>query len=383
MSKHAILSPSSSDRWIHCPPSALLEASLKVEGEGESESSEAAKVGTIAHALCEYKLKKALGKQAEKPISEFIDKEMEEYTDGYVEFVLEKYEEAKKECPDAEISIEQYVEFDGFVPDGFGTADCIIVFEGKLHIIDFKYGLGHLVEVNDNSQLKCYAIGAMALFDPLYTIKEVTMSIYQPRRSNVASITVDGDELIKWAHTVLKPSANLAIKGEGKFHAGPWCKFCRAKTLCRERAKYALKAIESDLKKPPLLSDEEVNDFLPFLDIVDSWLKGIRDYTLSKSVNQGYKWGGFKLVEGRSYRKFFDENKVAEICESNGYKDIYETSLKPLTELEKLIGKKDFERLLGNQVYKPLGKPTLVPESDKRVAMNIIDVENEFKKEID
>ena len=217
MSKHALLSPSSSHRWMNCTPSAMLEA------EFENKSSQAAEEGTAAHAFCEHKLKKALRMRSKRPVSDYDSDEMQEHTDAYVEFVLEQLEIAKQTCKDPIILIEQKVDFSDYVPDGFGTADCLIVSDDKLHIIDFKYGLGVLVEAEENPQMKCYALGALAIYDSLYDITEVSMSIFQPRRENVSTWTVPVEDLRTWAEEELKPKAEMAIRGEGAFCAGEWC----------------------------------------------------------------------------------------------------------------------------------------------------------------
>lgn len=380
MSKHALLSPSSAYRWLNCTPSAVLEKELS--GDGEAEVSEAAKEGTAAHALCEHKLKKALKKRSKRPTSPYDSDEMEECSDGYVEFVLEKFEEAKQECVDPQILIEQHVDFSDYVKEGYGTADCVIIADKKLYVIDFKYGLGHLVDATDNPQMKCYALGTLAIFETLYDVKEVSMSIYQPRRNNISTYEISVDDLLSWANEELTPKSKLAYAGEGEYKPGTWCDFCKASIKCRARANIIKKLVEEDFKKPPLLSDQEVNEYLFHIDSIQKWSKDLSEYAIDKAINQGKKWDGFKLVEGRSNRKYKDEEKVASIAKENGYKDIYKQSLITITEMEKLMGKKTFNEILGEEVYKPLGKPTLVPISDKREALNISNVKNEFKKEI-
>ena len=256
MTRHALLSPSSAHRWIKCTPSAVLEEKF------ENTTSTAAEEGTAAHAWCEYKLNKLLNRPCEKPSTEYDSNEMQEYSDAYVDFVMEKYEQAKLNCQDPILLIEQKVDFSAYVPDGFGTADCIIVGEKTLQVIDFKYGQGVLVDAYENPQMKCYALGALTLFDSLYEIQSVEMSIFQPRRDNVSTFTLPVTELISWAESVLKPKAELAIKGEGEFEAGDWCRFCRAKATCRKRAEENLKLAELEFKPPSLLTDSEIEEVL-------------------------------------------------------------------------------------------------------------------------
>ena len=375
MSKHALLSPSSSHRWMNCTPSAMLEA------EFENKSSQAAEEGTAAHAFCEHKLKKALRMRSKRPVSDYDSDEMQEHTDAYVDFVLEQLEIAKQTCKDPIILIEQKVDFSDYVPDGFGTADCLIVSDDKLHIIDFKYGLGVLVEAEENPQMKCYALGALAIYDSLYDISQVSMSIFQPRRENVSTWTVPVENLRTWAEEELKPKAEMAIRGEGTFCAGEWCQFCRAAVKCRARAEEKLKIAQEEFKLPPLLTDEEIEELLPILPDITKWANDIAAYALESAVHHGKEWNGYKVVEGRSNRKYSDEDAVAKAAKEHGYTDIYKQSLINITEMQKLMGKKDFEEIIGGLLIKPQGKPTLVPVTDKRQPMNVADVKNDFKME--
>ena len=375
MSKHALLSPSSSHRWMNCTPSAMLEA------EFENKSSSAAEEGTAAHAFCEHKLKKALRMRSKRPVSDYDTDEMQEHTDAYVEFVLEQLEIAKQTCKDPIILIEQKVDFSDYVPDGFGTADCLIVSDDKLQIIDIKYGLGVLVEAEENPQMKCYALGALAIYDSLYDITEVSMSIFQPRRENVSTWTVLVEDLRAWAEEELKPKAEMAIRGDGDFCAGEWCQFCRAAVKCRARAEEKLKIAQEEFKLPPLLTDEEIEEILPILPDITKWANDIAAYALESAVHHGKEWNGYKVVEGRSNRKYFDEDAVAKAAKEHGYTDIYKQSLINITEMQKLMGKKDFEEIIGGLLIKPQGKPTLVPVTDKRQPMNVANVKDDFKME--
>lgn len=375
MGKHAFLSPSSSHRWLRCTPSACLESKF------ENKTTQAAEEGTAAHAQCEHKLKRALRRRSTRPTSPYDSDEMQECTDAYVDFVLEQLDIAKQRCKDPLLLIEQRVDFSKYVPDGYGTADCVIVSDDNLHIIDFKYGMGVLVNAYENPQMKCYALGALAIYDSLYDIKEVSMSIFQPRRENVSTWTIPVDELTTWANEVLKPKAEMAMKGEGEYYPGEWCTFCRASVRCRARADEKLKLARDEFKLPPLLTDEEIEEILVVLPDLSKWANEVMAYATDAAVNHGKQWEGFKLVEGRSIRKYVNEDEVAQAAKDAGYKDIYRQSLIPLTEMQKLMGKQQFEDILGGLIIKPQGKPTLVPNSDKRKAIETTNAKKEFKTE--
>ena len=369
---HAILSASSSHRWMSCTPSARLER------EFADYKTEAAAEGTAAHALCEHKLRRALKMRSKKPISKYDCDEMDAHTDGYVEFVLEQLAQAKLECKDPLVLIEQRLDFSCWVPDGFGTGDCLIVADHLLHIIDFKYGQGVLVEAEENPQMMLYALGALRLFDSLYDITEVSMSIYQPRRENVSTWTISVEALNDWAENTLKPKAELAFNGEGEYTPGSWCQFCKAAVKCRARAEEKLQLARFEFAPPPLLSDEEIEDILSMLDDLTKWASEIQAYAQDAAVNHGKVWRGFKLVESRTNRKYTDEEAVAQAAKDAGYTDIFKKSLITLTEMERLMGKKNFKAILGSLVEKPQGRPTLVPNSDKRPALTNTGASEEF-----
>lgn len=374
MGNHAILSASSSHRWLNCLPSARLEL------EFEDQSGAAAKEGTAAHDLCEHKLKKALHIRSKRPISEYDSDEMEKCTDDYVAFIMEQVELARKSCTDPIVLIEQRLDFSCYVPDGFGTGDCVIISDDRLHIVDFKYGMGVLVDAVDNPQMKLYALGALGIYDHLYDIKEVSMTIFQPRRENISTWTIPVEELKDWAEEELKPRAVKAFNGEGEYIPGPWCTFCKVANRCRARAEEKLRLAEKDFKMPPLLTDNEIEEILMILPDLTKWANEITAYATDAAVNHGKGWNGFKVVEGRSVRKYKDEESIAEKAMAEGYKDIYRKSLIPMTEMQKLMGKTKFEEILGDLIYKPPGKPILVPNSDKRLAINVADAKNEFNE---
>lgn len=374
MSDHAVLSASGAHRWLNCLPSARLEL------EFVNNESSAAAEGTAAHALCEHKLKKALHMRSKRPVSVYNSDEMEEHSDAYVEFVMEQLELAKQSCTDPLILIEQRLDFSCYVPQGFGTGDCIIIADKKLHIIDFKYGMGVLVDAVDNPQMKLYALGALEIYDSLYDIEEVSTTIFQPRRENVSTWTIRVEDLKDWAEKELKPRAKKAYDGEGEYLPGEWCTFCRAAVKCRARAEEKLKLAQSEFKLPPLLTDSEIEEVLSKLSDLTKWANEIIAYATDAAVNHGKEWHGFKVVEGRSVRKYKDEDAVAKVAKANGYKDIFRQSLITLTEMERLMGKSKFEKILGDLIYKPPGKPTLVPLSDKRPAMNVSNAKNEFNE---
>lgn len=375
MSKHAFLSPSNSHRWLNCTPSACLES------EFEDKSSKAAEEGTAAHALCEHKLKKALHIRSKRPVSSYDSDEMQEYTDSYVAFILKLFKAAKQKCRDSLLLIEQHINFSEYVPDGYGTADCVVVSDDNLHIIDFKYGMGVLVDAYENPQMKCYALGALAIYDSLYDIKEVSMSVFQPRRENVNTWTITVEELKKWAKEVLKPKAEMAMKGEGEYCPGEWCTFCRAAVKCRARAEEKLRLAKEEFISPSLLTDEEIEEVLPLIPDLKKWANEIMTYAAESAINHGKVWKDFKVVEGRTVRKFKDEEAAAKAAEEHGYKDIYQKRLIALTEMQKLMGKTRFDEIMGEFIIKIPGKPVFVPISDKRREINVSDANNEFEME--
>ena len=367
MGNHALLSASSSHRWLNCPPSARL-----CEGYDDKGSNFAAE-GSDAHSLCEYKLRKALGMEAKDPTEDltWYDAEMEESASGYAAFVMELVAEAKKTCSDPVVLIEQRLDYSKYVQSGFGTGDCVLISDGTLHIVDFKYGRGVLVEAEDNPQMKLYALGALEIFDCLYDIENVSMTIYQPRRANVSTFTLTRQELLDWAETVLVPTAELAYAGDGEYHCGEWCQFCKAKADCRERARANMELARYEFRQPPLLTDEEVEEILGKLDSLMDWASDIKDYALQAAIS-GKHWSGYKLVEGRANRRYTDENAVVAAVKAAGYDPYDEPKLLGVTAMTTLLGRKQFNDILGGLITKPQGKPTLVPESDKRPAMTTI-----------
>ena len=368
MGVHALLPPSAALRWMNCPPSARLE------GEFPSAASEAAAEGTAAHALCEHKLRKLLHLRSKRPHSDFEDEEMERCSDDYVAFVQEQM----RKIPSPMTLVEQRLDLTRYVPEAFGTADCIIVGGDMLCVIDFKYGMGVLVEAERNPQMMLYALGALELLDGVYDIRTVSMSIFQPRRENVCTWSLTKDELLRWAKDELAEKARLAYAGEGEFCAGVWCTFCRASARCRARAEEKLRMAREEFKLPPLITDEEIEEVLSEIPDLIKWSNAILAYATDAAVNHGKRWEGFKVVEGRSVRKYKDESSAARAAEAAGYTDIFDKKLITPTQMEKLMGKKAFMEILGNLVVKPPGKPTLVPLSDKRPAIQASNAQAEF-----
>lgn len=371
--QHAVLSPSGAHRWLVCTPSARLEEQFP------DSTSDAAAEGTLAHALCEAQLKYSTGlsnsielKEEKNRIAEndFYCGEMQEHANEFETFVLEKYNAAGK---GAYIFLEKQLNLTEYVPEGFGTGDVIIIANGVLEIIDLKYGKGVPVSCENNKQMMLYAVGALTEFDYLYEIKDVRMTIYQPRIDNISTFTMPARELMAWAETELKTKAKEAFDGAGDFVPGDHCRFCRARATCRALAEHNMKVAEYEFKKPPLLDNSEVADLLSKAADVIKWLDDVSEYALDQAVNHDTHYPGFKVVEGRSNRKYNDEPAIVGALSEAGYeKDkLYKIpALIGITDMEKLIGKKTFAELLNPYVIKPQGKPALVPESDKRPAMD-------------
>ena len=371
--KHAILAASASKRWIACPPSARLCADLP------DNTSSYALQGTDAHELAAFKVLQALGEPAKDPTEDltFFDQEMDNCTDAYRDFVMEQFMEAKKHCNDPVILVEQKLDFSEWVPEGFGTGDAVIIADDILHVIDLKFGLGVIVNAENNSQLRCYGLGGLALFDGIYDVKTIRLSIFQPRRDHVDTEEISKEDLLRWAETTLSPAAKLAFNGEGEFHAGDHCQFCKLRSTCRKRAEYNLEMARYDFEMPAQLSETEIALILPRIDELIAWGNDVKEHALKKAI-AGTEFPGYKLVAGRSVTKYVDEAAVAAAVTSAGY-DPYERKLLGITAMKAMLGKDQFNSVLGSLTHKPQGKPTLVPTSDKRPAINSTDID--FKME--
>lgn len=367
---HALLGASSAHRWLACPPSARLEATKP------DSTSEAAAEGTLAHELVELKLKRAIaGRKTGKATPKIKSNDlyhpvMEEYTDEYVGYVLELYNAVQSTCSDALLVSERRVDFSDIVPDGFGTADTIIIADGVMHVIDFKYGKGVLVEAPGNPQLRLYAWGAYREYGDIYDIDTVIVHIVQPRLDHSDKELITLEQLMAWAELAVAPVAKLADKGEGEFCAGEHCRFCRAQATCRAYADHVMSLTAHQFADPVELTDQEIAEILPKVDELVRWAKMIKEFAQDEAVNHDHFIPGYKLVEGRSVRKITDADTAAELLKAGGYdaKSIY--TLKGLGDLEAVVGKKALSDLLGDLIVKPTGKPVLVPESDKRPAIN-------------
>lgn len=375
--KHAFLSPSSSERWFNCTKSAWLCEQFPDLG------SVFAAEGTEAHRLCEFLLHRLLEVPDVDPRSgmQYYTQEMEEAAQGYTQFVRERLEKWKAQGQKPEVFVEQRVDLRAFIPESMGTSDCVIITDHDIEIIDFKYGM-HRVPAS-SLQLRIYALGACELFSRLYEdIRRVHMVIYQPRLGSVDEAEMNMADLYRWATEELKPRAELAFAGKGDYAVGEWCRNCRARRTCRELAAHQLEIAKYEFTDPPLLSDEEIADVLGRVDDLVAWATGVREYALQAALD-GRRFAGWKLVEGKSVRKFTDDACVAARVEAAGI-DPYEKKMLGLTALEKKLGKKDFQNLLSDLVVRSQGKPILVPESDKRAEMNIASVEfaAEEKKEV-
>lgn len=373
MPDHAVLSASSSHRWIACPPSAQLNA------QHPSASTTYAQEGTDAHSLAAYKVMKALGRAAQDPTPDlsYFNAEMDKCTDAYRDFVMQQIKEAEAECRDPLIMVEQRLDFSRWAPDGFGTGDLCIVADGMIHVIDFKFGAGIPVSAVWNPQLLCYALGLMDTCEGIYPIDKVRMSIFQPRRESISQYEITAKELLTWAEKELVPAAKLAIRGEGEFRAGDHCQFCSEKANCRKRAEYNLEMARYDFAMPDTLTEEEIAAILPRIDELVSWAGDVKEFALQQALS-GTEYPGYKVVAGRSNTRYTDENAVAAAVTAAG-EDPYERKLLGVTAMRTMLGKTRFNEILGGLIAKPSGKPTLVPLSDKRPAIN--NAKNEFMME--
>ena len=418
---HALLSASSSKQWLNCPPSARLQEGFP------NESSIYAEEGTFAHSVCEYKVRKYLHERVKRPQSEeFYTEEIDQITDVYAEFVISVIEEMKRNGCEPLVLIEERVDYSHIAPSGFGTADMVIIGKeengkGLLHVCDFKTGKGVFVDANHNTQMMLYALGALHAYGYIREIETVRMTIIQPRLENVSTCEMTAGELIAWGESI-RETAKMAYEGKGEQKAGDWCRFCRAKPVCRACAEEALALAREEFldldsgafseageepvkesgeapveesgegtldthtdaraspvetlpvfKQPGLIPISELERILPTLNRISSWIEAVFTFISSEAINHGVPIRGYKVVEGRSKRVFTDTKAVVDTAIQNGYTDLYKQQLITLTEFEKMMGKKKFAELLGCYVAKPPGKLALVPEDDPRPP---VDLEN-------
>jgi len=386
MVQHAILSASSAYRWMACQPSARLEENYA------NKTSAFAAEGTLAHELGELSLKHNLGEISTRKFNlefkkieanELFTNDMPDYVEIYTDTCMEKVSEAKSKTKDALFKIEQRLNFSKWVPEGFGTGDFVIIADGTIEICDLKYGKGVPVSALNNVQMRLYALGAIAEFEFLYDIKNVKMTIIQPRLDSISSDEITAIDLLKWADEFVKPTALLAFKGEGEYCAGNHCGFCRAKAVCKARADKNMELAKYEFKASPTLNEEEIADILGKAGELAKWSKDVQEYALDQAL-LGIEYTGWKIVEGKSSRKYTDETKIisalisGEIDTENIYKP---KQLLGITAMEKAIGKKQFNELCSEYIEKPMGKPTLVPESDKREVFNSVKVDFGIKDE--
>ena len=366
---HAILSASSAHKWLVCTPSARLEEQFP------DKTSEYMKEGTLAHAIAEFKVRSYFLEPMSKTTQtrrlnklkkeEGFQDEMLEHTDTYLNFLKE---EALKTNTKPFIAVEQKVDFSNYVPEGFGTADCIMISGDTLHIIDFKYGKGVKVEAENNPQMKLYALGAISAYGLFYPLKYVKMSIVQPRIDNISSYEIPIEPLVEWGEKTVKPQAQKAFAEIGEYVQGEHCRFCKAKGACEFRAKENMKLVEEiQSSYNGTITNDELGEMLTKTDGIEQWIKDIKAYAL-ELVLKGEQVKGWKAVEGKSNRKITDIDKAFEILEANGYEDalLYEKVPLTLTKLEKVIGKTKLSEAIDDYIEKPKGAPTLVKESDKR-----------------
>ena len=417
--QHAVLSASSSKQWLHCTPSARLQENFP------NESSVYAEEGTWAHELCEYKVRKYLHERMKRPQSEFLTEEIDQITDVYAEFVVSIVEGMKQNGTEPLCLVEERLDFSNIVPSGFGTGDMVIIGRdgqgrGLIHIVDFKAGRGVFVDAHENSQMMLYATGALNAYGYIYDIHTVRMSIVQPRLENISTFEMSAADLRAWGESI-RPIARMAFEGKGEQHPGEWCRFCRAKPVCKACMEEALALAKEEFldldegaltdgsddgtggldtpdtgetdatapyspdesapvfKTPGLVGFQELVKVLPTLNRISSWIESVFAFVSGEAINHGVPVEGYKVVEGRSKRVFTDVKAVVDAAAKEGYTDVYKQELLSLTEFEKMMGKKRFVEILGEFVAKPPGKLALVPESDPRPAVDLSAAADEFE----
>lgn len=388
---HALLSASGAGRWLNCTPSAKLE-----EEYGEKESSVYAQEGTLAHELSELYIRHDIlldvneqdfdARFEEIMANELFNEEMLDVVPVYTDYCASQLAEAKTANPLAVMEIEQKLDLTDFVPESFGTADCIIINDSLIEVIDLKYGKGVPVYAEWNKQLMLYGLGALQKYDTMYDISEVRLTIVQPRINNISSWQISVEELHRWADEELKPKAQLAFNGEGELNPGDWCRFCSVRNRCRKLSEQQLEIAKNEFVEPELLTDDEIADIVLRTPKLVEWANSIAEYAQKMAVEENKQWPGLKLVEGISRRKWVDEDQASNAifarCPELSEDEIFNMKLKPITSIEKIVGKKRFEEILSDVVVKPQGKPTLVSVEDKRPAMGYGQAQLDFAEEV-
>lgn len=384
---HALLSASGASRWFNCTPSAKLE-----DEYGDKSTSSYAAEGTLAHELAELYLRKDVleninDEDFERSLEEIManelfNDEMLEVVPIYTDYCEDQYIEAKKNNDYAIIEIEQKLDLTEYVPESFGTADTVIISDGLMEVIDLKYGKGIPVYADWNKQLMLYALGALRKYDTMYDVNEVRVTICQPRINNISSWQISVEELLRWAEEYLKPTAELAFNGEGELNAGDWCRFCAVRNQCKKLYEQQFEIAKHEFAEPQLLSDDEIADIVQRTPKLVEWANSIAEYAKKKAIEENKQWPGLKLVEGRSRRKWIDEDKALETIFEQfpelDEADVTTTKINGITAIEKLVGKKKFFEKLKGVVVTPQGNPTLVPLQDKRPAIGVQQAQLDF-----
>lgn len=384
---HALLSASGAGRWMNCTPSARLE-----ELYGEKGSSVYAEEGTLAHELAQLYLSHDLLEEIDDTTldeeleliycNDLFKEEMLDYVPIYTGYCADQYNAAKSQNDLTVIEIERKLDLTEYIPESFGTADCVIINDGLMEVIDLKYGKGVPVMADWNKQLMLYGLGALHIFDTMYDIEEVRLTIVQPRLDNISSWQISAADLKQWAEDELKPKAKLAFEGAGELSCGDWCRFCSVRNRCRKLYEEQMELAKNEFIEPDMLTDEEIADIVKRTPDLIAWANSITEYATKLAVEDNKQWPGLKIVEGRSFRRWKDEEEVASTifsrCPELSEDDIYNMKLKSITDIEKLIGKKRFNELLSDTVIKPQGKPVLVRLEDKRPAMGFEQAKLDF-----
>jgi hypothetical protein len=382
---HAILSPSSASRWLTCTPSARLEQSEPDKG------SVYAAEGTLAHSLGELLIKEKLGlilqkdyRKALKQIEEheLFNEAMYLHAQDYATFVIEEFNQSRAHTKDAQIILEERVNFSHLVPEGYGTTDVQIIADKRLKVIDLKYGKGVPVFAEKNKQLMLYALASLHEVSMIYDIEEVEMIIAQPRLDSISRYEIEADTLVHWGDTFVKPQAAKAFAGEGDLVAGDHCRFCKIRAKCKANYDLQMEITKHDFKDPFLLTPEETADVLLRATSFENWIKSVKEYALVSAVNDGAKWPGLKLVESRANRQYTNPDEIAKLLSEKGKKEdeLYKKELIGLTAMQKLLGSSDFNTFVGPYLFKPTGKPALVAESDKRPELKSFEtIKDDFK----